>query len=152
MLYKKTVALILLVSLVGWGSIAKCQDLSFTNVRAGDRVPFTGYLFTPEAIVKVYSVCNEDIKKKELECTADITSVNLELQRIKEISSIELASKDKLIEDITKLKNEEVIAREKLLQNVETERFRNKIFIVSSFIGGVLLTGTIFYIAVGLTK
>ena len=56
------------------------------------------------------------------------------------------------LEDITSLKNKEILAREKLLEQVEDERFKNKLFIAGSFVAGILLTGTIFYIASGFNK
>ena len=153
MFARKFIALFLLISLVG--RIAIAQDIKkpeFMYIKSGEIAKMAGYLFSPEAIAQVYTKCKADLEQKELECTADMNSLNLEIERIKEQNIIEISAKDKLIEDITSLKNKEILAREKLLEQVEDERFKNKLFIAGSFVAGILLTGTIFYIASGLVK
>ena len=148
MLYRKVIALFLLVFLAGWNPIANAEEL-FTHVKKDEPARFTGYLFTPEAITKIYTTCKEEVERKELECTADISSINLELSKTKELLTIDLTAKDNIIEKLTKLKNDEILARERIIQDFESERARNNIFLVGSFLAGALLTGTIVYLVSG---
>lgn len=152
MLFKKIVAVFLLVFLAGRIAIAEDKNEEFTYVKVGQTAPFTGYLFTPAAIAKITTTCSEDLRRAELECTTDIANLNLDIKRITEIRDSEIYIKDNLLAELTKLKNEEIIAREKLLNNIEEERNRNKLFIAGSFLAGILLTGSVFYIISGIVK
>lgn len=147
MFFKKLVCIFLLVSLVGRISIAQETKPVFTHIKAGEPAKFTGYLFSPEAIAQVYSVCEEDVKLCKLNCEGEITTLNLEIQRVTELKLVEIAVKDKLITDITKLKDSAITERDKLILNIEEERDRNKFYFAGAFISGILLTGTIFYFA-----
>ena len=150
---RKFIALFLLIILAGRVAIAEDTNTSvFTYVKVGEAAKFAGYLFSPEAIAKVYSTCKSDLEQKELECTADINSRNIDLDRLKEIHISEISIKNKLIEDISKLKEEETVSKEKLIKEIELERDRNKLFIAGAFLGGILITGTIMYFTAGIVK
>lgn len=152
MLYKKIVALFLLVFLAGQPSIAEEKLPEFTSVKAGDKAPFAGFLFTPAAITKIYTTTEEEKKELELQHTAEVGSLNLEIQRQIELRVSELAVKNKFIQDLTKNKDTEINNREKIIRDLQEENSANKFFIAGSFVAGVLLTGTIFYIASGLSR
>ncbi len=148
MSFKKLVCIFLLVFLAGRISIAQETRRTFVHIKLGEPAKFTGYLFSPEAIAKVYSVCEEDVKLCKLECTSDVTALNLEIQRVTELKAVEIAVKNRLITDITKLKDGAIADRDKLIINIEEERLRNKFYIAGAFVGGIILTGSIFYIII----
>ena len=152
MTIRKIVSIFLLITLVGRFSIAEEKTTDFTVVQAGVPAPFFGYLFTPAAIAKIYSITEEEKKKLELECTSDIASLNLELQRNTELKNSDIAAKNKLIVDLTNLKNEELNNRDRIIKDLQEERTANKFYIAGSFIAGILLTGTIVYFTTSMIK
>ena len=152
MLYRKLVSVFLLIFLVGNIAIAEDKKPEFTTLNPGDKAPFYGFLFTPEAITKIYVTTEEEKKRAELEHNSEVSLLNLEIQRVTELKIIEIAVKNKLITDVTNNKNKEIELREKIIRDFQEEREANKFFIAGSFLAGIVLTGTIVYFVSGITK
>lgn len=152
MLYKKLVSLFLLITLAGQIAIAEDKQPVFTHIKAGEKAPFAGFLFTPEAITKVYTTVEEEKKELELQHNAEVGSLNLEVQRQTELRISEIAIKNKFIENLTKNKDKEIENREVIIRGLQEEISANKFFVIGSFAAGVVLTGVVFYAVSGIVK
>lgn len=152
MSFQKLMAIFLLITLAGRIAIAEDVMPEFTRVSEGQIAPFTGYLFTPAAIVKVINKGEEDKNKAVAECEAETVNVRLELSRETEIRTIETASNKRLIKDLTESKERAIEERNKKIALLESDKVFSNILIVGSFLAGAALTTGIIYITSGVTR
>jgi len=152
MLYKKLISLFLLVFLVGRISIAESKLPEFTTVKTGQVAPFSGYLFTPQAVAQMLTTIDEEKEKERAEHTAEVASLRLDIQAETERRIAENAASNSLLEQITKAKDEQLKEREKKIASLEGQKFIDNILIAGSFVAGVALTAGIVYLTAGAIK
>lgn len=144
--------LFLLVLLVGKVSIAEDKKVDFINIKAGESAGFDGYLFTPEAIVKIYTKTEEDTKKVKLEYENKLELSIIETDRIKQLAESEKMIHTNLLTNSLRLKNEVIEDQQKTINSLHNTVLLNKLLIVGAFIAGSVVTYTIVYYSVGLVK
>lgn len=149
---KKFFVVILLIMLAGRSSIAEESKPQFTKVNSGEVAPFTGYLFTPEAISKVVSKSEEAVNKVRAECTASTDSLQLDLKRAAELSAATIASKERSIIEITESKKRELEERNRQIKLLEGDKVFGNFLIAGSFVAGIALTVGIVYITNGVAR
>lgn len=152
MSFQKIMAIFLLITLVGRTAIAEDKAPEFTRVAEGQTAPFTGYLFTPAAIVKVINKGEEDKNKAVAECETETANVRLDLSRETELRTVETASSKRLLRDLTESKERAIEERNKRISLLESDKVFSNVLIVGSFLAGAALTTGIIYITSGVIK
>jgi len=152
MLYKKIISFFLLVFLVGRVSIAEEKRPEFTTVKAGQQAPFSGYLFTPEAMAQMLAQIDEDKRKQDAEHTAEVATLKLDIQSETERRIAESAVHTRLVEDLNKAKQEQIAIRDRRISELESEKIFNNLLVAGSFVAGIALTAGIVYITTGMAR
>lgn len=150
-MFKRIVSLFLLITLVGQYSFAE-ESPHFQPVKAGDVVAYDGYLFSPAAIAKVISKNEEDKSKLKLDYENKLVLAEIENAKVMELISAERAVQAKLLNDTIANKDRLIDTKVKELKDLETSITVHRIAIVGSFIGGILLTTTLFIYTSGMNK
>ncbi len=145
MFLKKAVALFLLIMLAGQTGIAEDKKEVFQHVTVGEPVPFEGFLFTPEALVKIYISTEEENKKLKLECDNKLILKDIDMQKLMDLSASETRINAKLLADTVQSKDEIIENKEQLLKKLDRRIAIDKLLMLGSFIAGTALTFTIVY-------
>lgn len=128
----------MLLILAARPSIAQDQEESFTSIEENEPAPFTGFLFRPAALAKIYADIEQQERTKQLQFDTKLAEVSLELAKVRDLHRVELEGKDLILERITTEKNKRIAD---LTGQVEGQKW----FTAGAFIAGVLLTGSVFY-------
>jgi len=144
-MFKKIVAFFMLLALAARPSIAQNQDESFTAVSGGEITPFSGFLFTPDGLARIYTTVEEERKRREIQYNAQLGKLTIEIDRVNSLMRTEIGSRDRLILDITTQKNETIA-------DLSGQLSLTPWYTAGAFLAGILLTGTVFYFAVGAVK
>lgn len=131
----------MLLMLAARPSIAENLDESFSYIEKNDPAPYTGYIFTTNALAKIYSDIEQEERTKKLEFETKLQSIQLQISKLNNLHKIELDNKDLLLENITKEKN-------KVITDLSTKIEIQKWLMLGTFLGGVIITGaTVYYVA-----
>lgn len=144
--------LFLLAMLVGKVAIAEDKKPEFTSVKSGEVVPYDGYIFTPEAIVKIYTKSEEDIRKLKTEYEYKLELSQIDIQRLNDLSANERRIQAKLLQDTIISKDQIIELRERDIKKLQMHRTLDKFVIAGSFIVGCIVTYTVVYNTIGLVK
>ncbi len=138
---KKFLLIFVLLFLAAPPSIAQEVDESFTSVEEGQKVPYSGYLFRPEALAKIYTDVEQQEKAKELEFESKLKAIQLDLAKLKDIHRVELETKDLLYERVTK-------AKDATISDLSGTVAMQKWLIAGAFVLGIFAAGgTVYYLS-----
>jgi hypothetical protein len=151
-MFKKMVALFLLVMLAGQVSIAEESKYEFTSLNRGDESPYFGYLLKPETLVKIYTEVEEKEKRSKLECNAKLANINLDLNKLSETKDIEKQILIKTYEELLTGRREQLLAQQNKINNLNSTILADKFFIAGSFLAGIIITTSVIYFTASLPK
>lgn len=122
-------------------AFAQEAEESFTSVEQGQQVPYSGYLFKPEALAKLYSDVEQQERAKELEFEGKLKAIQLDLAKLKAFHRVEIESKDLLYERVTK-------AKDATIADLSGTVALQKWLIAGAFVLGIVAaSGTVYYIS-----
>jgi hypothetical protein len=121
------------------------EDGDFSIVKAGEEVPYDGFLFDAEGLAKVIANKNFQLDKLKIEKDAEIAKLNIELNTTKKQHELELKISKELSDNIIKIKEDRII-------QLENSKKWDDVKLFGSMLLGMALSVTIFYAAVKITN
>lgn len=121
------------------------EDGDFSLVKAGEEVPYDGFLFDAEGLAKVIANKNFQLDKLRIEKDAEIAKLNIELSTAKKQHELELKISKELSDNIIKIKEDRII-------QLENSKKWDDVKLFGSMLLGMALSVTIFYAAVKITN
>lgn len=149
MIIKKFLALLTLSALlVGWTPIAyagELEDEHFSEIKAGELAAEDGYFFTEAAVARM--IAKQETKLKEITIIKDteIKKLELNLETVNKKKEIELSISKELYESLLKIRQERI-------DQLVKEQRANDWKLAGGFMAGVVISITIFYAAVQVSK
>lgn len=134
---KKILSIFLLIVLAGRISIADEDKYSFTSVKAGEEVPYSGYLMKPEALVKIYTDSEETERRLKLQCNSKTDLLKLDIKKITESKDMQRRELSNRYESILKQKKELIESQQKEINNLNDKVSFDMLWIAVSFVAGV---------------
>jgi len=151
-MFRKLIALFLLVTLAGQMAIAQEAKYLFTTISIGEEAPYNGYLLKPETLVKIYTESEEKEKRTKLECNAKLANINLDLNKLSETKDIEKQVLVKTYEELLTGRREQLLVQQNKINDLNNTILADKFFILGSFGAGIILTLSILYFSQGTIK
>lgn len=148
----KNLLIFLLVLLTGTAAIAEESGGEYLPVRAGETVRFDGYLFSPEAIAKVITKSNKDLKTAKLECENKLELASIDMQRLNDLSAMESRVQTKLLNDTILAKDQIIEEKIKRIDHLEKKVNYNSYLIAGSFLAGSIVTFAVIHYTVGTVR
>lgn len=139
----------LLAMLATWPSLAYGQEISnegdYTLVKQGEEVPYNGYLFDSDGLIKVMVNKSLELDKLRISKDADIAKLSIEIDYLKKQYEIQLKIKDELNLSLLKVKDDRI----KLL---EDSKKWDDVKLFGAMFLGIVLSVSIFFAAVQITN
>ena len=142
-----------LIFLVTWPSLAYGQDNTpsetdagdYTIVKEGQRVPFTGYLFDSQGVIKLIN--NKVLELQQLKITkdAELHKLNIELESIKKQNELEVRINKELNNNIIRIKDDKI-------KELEDSKKWDDVKLLGALTLGMVLSVTVFFAAVQIKK
>jgi hypothetical protein len=121
------------------------EDGDYSIVKAGEEVPYDGFLFDSEALIKVMANKSFELDKLRIEKDFEIQKLNIEILTLKKQHELELKINSDLTDNIIKIKDNRII-------QLEDSKKYDDLKLFGSMLLGMALSVTIFYAAVKITK
>jgi hypothetical protein len=142
-----------LIFLVTWPNLAYGQDNTpsetdagdYTIVKEGQRVPFTGYLFDSQGVIKLIN--NKVLELQQLKITkdAELHKLNIELESIKKQNELEVRINKELNNNIIRIKDDKI-------KELEDSKKWDDVKLLGALTLGMVLSVTVFFAAVQIKK
>lgn len=143
---------ILLIISVGKVSIAEEKKPEFMPIKAGEVSAIDGYVFTPEAIVKIYTKTEEEVKLVKLEAETKLELAQIDLQKVIDLNVSEKRIQEQLLKDTILAKDEIIQQKLNIIAALEKSNKINNYKAIGGFIVGSLITFTIVYFTVDVLR
>lgn len=121
------------------------EDGDFSMVKEGSIVPYDGFLFDSEGLIKIVTNKNFQLDKLRLEKDSEIKKLNIELEYLKKQYNLELKIKEDIYTNILNIKDNRI-------QQLEDSKKWDDVKLFGSMLLGMALSVTIFYAAVQINK
>lgn len=149
---KNFVLVILLVLSVGRIAIAEDKKPEFMPIKAGEVSSVSGYVFTPEAIVRIYTKTEEEVKTVKAQYEYKLNLAQIDIQKLTDLTSSERRIQDQLLKDTILAKDEVIQNKIDTIQRLERNNSLNNLKVVGGFLAGSLITFTIVYLTADMLR
>jgi hypothetical protein len=149
--YKRIFAVfMLLIFTATRPSIAHAADIpsdsgDYTAVKEGERVPYSGYLFNTQGLIKVMVNKSLEIQQLTINKDSEIKKLNIEIEMLKKQHDLELKLAKELSDNMMGIKDNRI----KLL---EDSHKWDDVKLFGALMLGIVLSVTIFFAAVQITN
>lgn len=140
-----SIILVILFAFPAWA-----QQGAITEIQKGSPAPFTGVLMDPAAAAKVLTDQKYTAEECRIEMDRELELLKAKLELDLKITNAKLVGSQERLTQILKIKNEE-IGR---LQDLALDRPNDYTlwWLTGGVVGGIILTTSIFVVAMGTTK
>lgn len=117
----------------------------YESMEKGEKAPYDGLLFTNEGIIKIITNKHLELDKLKLDKDTEIKKLQLDLDILKKQHDIEVKITKDLNDNLLKLKQDRI-------DGLESSKKWDDVKILGALTLGIVLSVTVFYAAVQITK
>ena len=140
-----SIILVILFAFPAWA-----QEGVITEIQKGQQAPFTGVLMDAKAAAKVLTEQKYTAEECRLEMDREIELLRAKLELDLKITNAKLAGSEERLAQILEIKNEEIGRLQDLA--LDSPNDYTLWWLTGGVVGGIILTTSIFVVAMGTTK